>query len=209
MDLKKHGKIFLNGVIVLAPVIVTVWIVGQTILWLDSSILALLQALGWERPVRGIGVLVGAGGIYLVGLLARTWLLRWPVRLAESLVEHIPLVKSLYSSIKDLLQFLGGAETKSRGKPCIISTDDERVAMLGLVTQEQPEDSLAGQMDRVAVYLPMSYQIGGYTVYLPREAVKELEDKSVEELMKLCLTAGIGVRDTRPGPPKTAQEEQE
>jgi len=209
MDLKKHGKVFLNGVIVVAPAIITVWIVGQGIIWLDSNIRNLLHALGWQDPVRGIGVAVGVGGIYVIGLLARTWLLRWPVRLAESLVERIPLVKSLYSSIRDLLQFLGGTEAGSRGKPCVVNTGHGRAAMLGLITQEQPEDALTGEADRVGVYLPMSYQLGGYTLYLPREAVTELEDKSVEDLMKLCMTAGIGAAELQPEPFGTEREKEE
>jgi uncharacterized membrane protein len=208
MRLKKHGKVFLNGIIVVAPAIITIWIVCQGVLWLDDNIRNLLQALGWEDPVRGIGVAIGVGGIYVVGLLARTWLLRWPVQLAESVVERIPLVKSLYSAIKDLLQFLGGAEAGSRGKPCMVNSEDGRTAMLGLITQEQPEAALAGEGDRVAVYMPMSYQIGGYTLYLPRDAVTELEDKSVEDLMKLCMTAGIGAAELQPEPFSSEQREE-
>ena len=64
--------------------------------------------------------------------------------------------------------------------------------LLGLITQEQPGKFLPDDRDRIAVYLPMSYQIGGYTLFLPRDRVQEMPDMSVEDLMKLTLTAGIG-----------------
>ncbi len=190
MDLKKHGTILLNGIVVVAPIIVTAYIVVRGVLWLESRMHDLLQGvLGVWFP--GLGILAGVVAIYVVGLLARTWLLRAPIRLAEALVERIPLVKSLYSSVRDLLQFLGGTEAESRGKPCIVKDQDGQALMLGLVTQEKPEKYLP-EGGRVAVYLPMSYQLGGFTVYLPPERVEELPDVSVEELLKLSLTAGVG-----------------
>ncbi len=196
--MRKHLKIFANGIIVAAPAIITIYVVGAAVWWLDQTIRQGIQAL-WQETFPelanvppGLGILIGLGGIYLVGLLARTWLLRWPLHLAESLVERIPLVKSLYSSVRDLLQFLGGAEEASRGKPCVVRSEEGTAVMLGLITQEQPERFLPGDPDRVAVYLPMSYQLGGYTLYVPPDRVEQLPDTTVEELLKLCLTAGVG-----------------
>ncbi|MFO8007038.1 MAG: DUF502 domain-containing protein [Candidatus Brocadiia bacterium] len=196
--MKKHLKIFVNGIIVVAPAIITIYVLGAAIWWLDQTIRKGIQAVWADRFAEladvpyGVGILIGLGGIYLVGLLARTWLLRWPLNVAESLVERIPLVKSLYSSVRDLLQFLGGAEEASRGKPCVVRSEEGNAVMLGLITQEEPERFLPGDPDRIAVYLPMSYQLGGYTLYVPPDRVEKLPDTTVEELLKLCLTAGVG-----------------
>ena len=192
MSVKQHGKVFLNGVIVVAPVIVTVYVVVSAAIWLGTTVAALLRRAGWAEPLPGLGIVIALAAIYVVGLLARTWLLRWPLRLAEAIVDRIPLVKSLYSSVRDLLQFLGGTKEESRGKPCVVRSPDGRLVMLGIITQQQPGSFLPADQERVAVYLPMSYQLGGYTAYLPADWVEELEGTSVEELMKLCLTAGVG-----------------
>ncbi|MHC4591146.1 MAG: DUF502 domain-containing protein [Planctomycetota bacterium] len=192
MGLRKHGAILLEGFVIVAPIILTVYVVGASIWWLDRTARLGLTKLGWEEPLPGFGVLVGLAAIYAVGLLAHSWLLGGVIGLGERLVERIPLVKSLYSAVRDLLQFLGGTKAESRGKPAIVKLEDGKVVMLGLITQEQPQQFLPGDGQRVAVYLPMSYQIGGYTVFVPRSAVEEIEGLSVEDLMKLTLTAGVG-----------------
>ena len=142
-----------------------------------------------------IGIVVGVIAIYAVGLLARSWLFRWPLRIAEAVVERIPLVKSLYSALRDLLQFLGGQEAASRGKPCVWKASGGRTQLLGLITQEEPQKFLPDdEQGRIAVYLPMSYQLGGFTFYVPPDEVEEVKGMTVEELLKLALTAGIGAR---------------
>lgn len=191
MSLKKHGKVMLNGVVVIAPVLITVYVVVAAILWLDGTVRQGLDAV-LHRSFPGLGVVVGVGAIYLIGLLARSWLFGWAIGLGEGMVERIPLVKSLYSALRDMMQFLGGTEAESRGKPAVVQFEEGKLSLLGLITQEQTGGLVPGDGDRVAVYLPMSYQLGGYTVYVPRAAVKELEQMSVEDLLKLSLTAGVG-----------------
>jgi uncharacterized membrane protein len=204
VNLKKQGAIFLNGVMVVAPVVVTVYVVVKALVLLDSKIGVLLPEGAGGQPIRGLGVVVGVAGIYVTGLLARTWILRWPLRVAETVVERIPLVKSLYSAVRDLLQFLGGTDKESRGKPCVVRVMDGKALVLGLVTRQEPVSLVPGEARRMAVYLPMSYQLGGYTVYVPPELVVPLEGTSVEELLKLCLTAGVGQRSARRPTGRTA-----
>jgi uncharacterized membrane protein len=216
MRLRQHGRIFLNGLIVLVPILITVY-VAWTALWgLDMLVRKALKPV-WtgpmqglsEAPVPGIGILVGVVAIYAVGLLARSWLLRWPLRIAEGIVERIPLVKSLYSAVRDLLQFLGGQEAASRGRPCVWKAAGGRTHLLGLITQERPQKFLPGDEEgRIAVYLPMSYQLGGFTFFVPAEEVEELEDMTVEELLKLALTAGIGAKAMRVPPALRREQEQ-
>jgi uncharacterized membrane protein len=192
MNLKKHGVIFANGVIVVAPILVTVYVLGMAMWWLDSTIRKGLDyMLGLSFP--GLGLAVAVPLIYLVGLLARTWLFRTLIATGEAIVERIPLIKSLYSSVKDLLQFLGGTDAKRHGKAVALRSKDGTSRMLGIMTQEDPEAFLPDAGDSVGVYLPMSYQIGGFTVYVPRESVEDIEGVDVEDLLKLSMTAGVGV----------------
>ncbi len=203
MNLKKHGTILLNGFIVVAPLLVTVYVVVTALLGLDRLVRAALKPLWfgplerlseqihWEGPLPGIGIVVGVAAIYVIGLVARSWFFGSLMRLGEKIVDRIPLVKSVYAAVRDLLQFLGGTK-EERGRPAIFTSKDGAVQLLGLVTQEQPEKFLPGAEGRVAVYLPMSYQIGGFTVFVDRDAVQEIKGLTVEDLLKLSLTAGIG-----------------
>ena len=192
MDLKKHGKIFLNGLAIITPLVITIAVVVASVRWLDRTMQAAFEAL-FHFYLPGLGFVAAFATIYVVGLLARSWLLTQFIRLAEAIVERIPLVKSLYSAVRDLMQFLSGGDAESRGKPCIVRYGDGDGRLLGLVTTENPQRFLPDDGEgRIAVYLPLSYQLGGFTLYVPRQRVQIIEGMSVEELLKLCLTAGVG-----------------
>ena len=192
------GMTFVNGLIVVTPIILTCYVVGGALWWLDIRLRRVLDyVLGSSYP--GLGIAVGVAGIYLTGVLARTWLFRTLVRIGESVVDRVPLVKSLYSAVRDLLRFLGGSDTAGRGSPAVLDLDDGAVKMLCIRTQEAAQSFMPAGEDRVGVYLPMSYQLGGFTLYVPRDAVQRIEGMSVEELLKLAMTAGIGTGRSKPG----------
>jgi uncharacterized membrane protein len=199
MRAAKHGMTFVNGLIVVTPIIVTCYIVGAALWWLDVR---LRQALGYVLGTSypGLGIGVGMVGIYAVGLLTRTWLFRMLMRTGEKVLARIPLVKSLYSAIRDLLQFLGGSDSESRGRPAILSLRNGAAKMLCIRTQQRARSFMQDDEDLVPVYLPMSFQIGGFTLYVPRETVQEIEGMTVEELLKLAMTAGIGTMEAAKGP---------
>ncbi len=189
--MRSSFKTFIQGLVVVAPAIITVYVCSKSVIWLDQTMRAGLTPLGIDIP--GIGVLAALVGIYLVGLLTKHWIFRSLIQLGESIVDRIPLVKSLYSAIRDLLQFLGGTDSSKKGRPARIHLLDGRVHMLGLITQKTPENFMGeSETRRIAVYLPMSYQIGGFTVYLPEDQVEELSDLTVEDVLKLSMTAGVG-----------------
>jgi len=191
MKSRKHLTIFLQGVAVITPALLTVYICFKAIWWLDSTVRGGLARVT-SVSVPGIGAVVALVAIYMVGLLTRNWLFQKLVGFGEAVVNRIPLVKSIYSAIKDMLQLVGGGEAASRGTAARLTLLDGKVHMLGIVTQKRPE-SLIGDAEegRVGVYLPMSLQIGGFTVYVPHESVEELPDMDVETVMKLSMTAGV------------------
>ena len=86
MNFKRHSKILLNGFVVVAPIIVTLYAVIASLWWLDTTVRAGLARLGWEGAYRGLGIVIGVAGIYVIGLFARTWLLSWPIRIGEAIV---------------------------------------------------------------------------------------------------------------------------
>lgn len=189
---KKFLSTLLQGVAVVVPVGVTIYVCVYAMWWLDETVRSLLErVVHVEVPV--VGFVVGLGTIYVIGLLTRSLLLRKVGRLGEALVERIPLVKSLYGALKDMMMFVGGGDPTSRGVPARLHLMDGKVHMLGIVTQKKPEEQFGREeKGRVAVYLPMSLQIGGFTVFIPEEKVEYMEDMSVETAMRLAMTAGMG-----------------
>jgi len=187
------SRIFLQGLVVIVPVTLT----GAILYWLavtaESFLGGLVQALfpGWHYW-HGLGVLLGVALIFAAGLLMNAWITRRVLVWAESVMERIPVVKSIYSSVRDLVSFVSG---KDRGgfNQVVAVRVAERTQLIGFVTRED-FDSLPPQLgdpqETIAVYLPMSYQIGGYTVYLPRSSVVPM-DISTEDAMRLTLTAGM------------------
>jgi len=192
MGSRKHISIFLQGIAVVVPIGITIYVCAYAMWWLDKMGRRFLkQVVDFDAP--GIGVVVGLAAIYLIGLFTRSLLFRKVGRLGEAVVERIPLVKSLYGALRDMMKFVGGGQPSERGVPARLTLSDGEVHMLGIVTQKQPQDHMGeGEAGRVAVYLPMSLQVGGFTVFVPPENIEYLEDMSVETAMKLSMTAGVG-----------------
>jgi uncharacterized membrane protein len=171
---------FIQGLAVVVPVVFTFYVLYAAVRWLDVSIVSLISNEVSTFP--GMGLAVGILIIYVVGLLTRLYLFRNLVSRAEKMIERLPLVKTLYSSVRDLLQFFSQSDSTPKGTPVRVRlTEDSHV--LGIATV--PSDG-----DRIGVYLPLSYQIGGYFVYLPPSRVSPL-DLDVESTLKLIMTGGL------------------
>ncbi len=108
----------------------------------------------------------------------------------EALLVRIPLVKTLYNSIGEMMSYFGSKESKRQGQ--IVSVEIAGTKLIGLVTRDDFDDlpEGIGKGGDVAVFLPMSYQIGGYTIVLPRSQVTKLS-MTVEEGMRFAVTAGV------------------
>jgi uncharacterized membrane protein len=146
-----------------------------------------------ERYTKGLGMLIGIVLVFAVGLMMNTWVTRRLLARAEALMERIPVIKSIYGSIRDLASFLSKHGSKGRFQHVVTVSIADNMRLVGLVTRENTTE-LPGKRSAteeiVGVYLPMSYQIGGYTVFVPRSAVERI-DMSVEDAMRFVLTAGM------------------
>lgn len=188
------SKTFIRGLMVLLPVALTLYIVY----WLGSSAEAtlgkLLQRLLPESTYFfGMGMLAGTILIFAIGLLTRVWLARKFGAMIDTLLEKLPLFKTLYSSIRDLFGLFSGDSKDQLGQVVSVEFEFGQFSMLGFVTRENFDDmsDVSGGEGRVAVFLPMSYQVGGFTLMLPKSALTPV-DMTVEECMKFAMTAGVG-----------------
>lgn len=188
-SLKKLGNLFLQGLIAVLPIVATLailfWLGTYTEAFL-GGILKLILPADWYWP--GMGFLAGLVVVFVVGLLVDAYLFQRFGEIAEGILMRIPVVKTIYNGIRDIAHFLTPSdERKEIGVPVLVRLTDE-MRVIGFVTgTKMPYEC---EEESVAVYMPMSYQIGGYTVYIPKSRIEPL-NMPVEQAMRMVLTAGM------------------
>lgn len=194
--LDNFWRTFLAGLATLLPIAITLYAVWWLIAWAERFFGQLVRVIlpsGWYVP--GIGVVIAIGAVFLFGAFLKWWLVSRLVTLGEQLLERIPLVKTLYTGLRDLLQFISRGGGRADLKHVVSIEIQPEVHMIGFVTDQNagrsfPELARGEEDPLVTVYVPLGYQVGGHTLYLPRSRLTEL-DISVEEGMRVALTAGV------------------
>ena len=196
--MKKLGTLFLQGLIAILPIALTVYLVYWLATFAESVLgKAMRFVIGDTYYVPGLGVLAGFLITVGIGVLLRIWLFRKVFSLGETLLQQIPGIKSLYGSIRDMVGLFDASKQKEFDKTVMVAPlTDENVRLMGLVTREDFTDLAEGIGDEqtVAVYLPMSYQLGGFTVMVPKAKVRPV-DMRVDQAMQFILTAAVAAKD--------------
>jgi uncharacterized membrane protein len=187
------GKLFLKGLAVVIPVALTLailWWMAAGAEHLVGSILKFTLPDGWYVP--GMGMVSGLVLITLIGLLSHVLIFQKLFNLGDAIFNRLPLVKTIYTAIKDFIGYLNPDKDNAMSKVVMVQLPGQAFQLIGFVTREQFDDLPFTPLaeDPVAVYMPMSYQIGGYTLFLPRSALTPL-DIPFETAMRLVLTGGI------------------
>lgn len=189
--MRKIWNTMLKGLVALLPIGLTVYLVYWLALaaeTLFSRLLKLVIPAGAYWP--GLGLVAGLVVLYLAGLAVNAYVVRRALRLSDELFARIPVVKTFYVAIRDFMTFFPSAGKGSDLKRVVLVPFGPGKA-IGFVTAESSAAlGVAEGDDLVAVYLPMSYMIGGYTVFLPRELI-EPTSMSVEAGMRLALMGGV------------------
>lgn len=192
--------IFVQGLIALLPLAVTIAILW----WLGITAERTLGgAIRWALPeewyVRGMGIAAGVIVIFLVGVLMNIYGVPKLIRLGEKFIGRIPLVKTVYGAVRDLLGFFSQpGSDRAVSKVVIVTFGTSDVRAVGLLTRERFEDlpqGLGGE-GYVVVFFPYSYQVGGFTMILPRTSVQPL-DMRLEDAMRFIVTAGAKAGESR------------
>jgi uncharacterized membrane protein len=193
-------RTLLKGLVVVVPVGATLYVLW----WLGASAEALLappleRVLPAGGPLRyrpGMGVLLGLAAVFCIGLLTYTLAFRKVLGWAEALLERVPLVKSLYGGLRDVMNLMSRAQEVAKLNQVVSIELGGDLRLLGFVTQAEAgaiPPPLGEGADRVAVYLPMSYQLGGYTVFVERRRLRAI-DMSIEDGMRYALTAAMSAK---------------
>jgi uncharacterized membrane protein len=192
MAMRKLWNLLMKGLAAVLPIGLTLYLV----IWLGTSAESLLRdVITLILPERhywpGLGLIAGFVLLVIAGLVVNAYVVRWFLAQWDRFLERIPLVKTVYGALRDLVKFLPAAG-KRRDLQRVVLAQFGDAQAIGFVTRESVGDlgfEVPGD-GMVAVYFPMSYQIGGYTLYMPRRRLQPLS-MGVEEAMRLVLTGGI------------------
>ena len=189
---RKLSRTFFTGLLAVLPIMVTLavvmWLIGVADSFFGGVVrLFLPNTASWP----GAGLLVSLVVIFVIGLLMQAVFFREFVKWTEEQLERVPLIKTVYSAVRDLTGFFSKKSQSNFGQVVMLTVPNLPFKLLGFITVENlVAFGLAKDQDTVAVYLPMSYQIGGYTIMVSREHLTVV-DMSFEDAMRFLITAGM------------------
>ncbi|MCU4174457.1 DUF502 domain-containing protein [Carboxylicivirga sp. N1Y90] len=189
--MKKLIRYFLQGILYIAPIAVTIYVFVVAFIWLDGLLRNLeifKKGPFSEYSFPGIGLLIIVITITIVGFLGQRFITTPISNAFERLLKRAPLIKVIYSSVKDLLSAFVGKERKFE-KPVLVTLDKEGILeRLGFITATDLAD--LGIEEKIAVYLPSSYGVLGELYIVPSENVKPIDANSAD-VMKFIVSGGV------------------
>ncbi|MGB7316526.1 MAG: DUF502 domain-containing protein [Planktotalea sp.] len=207
---------FLTGLVVIAPVSLTIWLIWSVIGWIDGVVLPLVPYTFQPEKyiginLRGVGVIIFLLFTIVVGWVAKGLLGRSLIRFAESIVESVPVVRSIYSGVKQIAETVFAQTERSFEKACLFEYPRKGIWAIGFVSTTAKGEiarSANTSGDLVSIFVPTTPNpTSGFLLFFPREDIIELE-MSVEDAAKLVISAGLvypNPKDPTKPPAKPAQ----
>jgi len=200
-------KYFFRGLITVLPLALTIYLLYIFLAWTEAVALTFLRPFIGGFYVPGMGLALGILGILAIGYLVSKQRVQRFLTVVEMPFTNLPVVKSIYSSLKSFADYFSPSSKNTAQQVVILRLPGQQLELVGLVTRRSMEGLPEGftQGDRVAVYLPMGYMIGGYTVFVPQDWVQPI-DMSVEEAMRSSLIAWMArAEHPRPAAPTVVE----
>lgn len=188
--LHRLSQYFFRGLMAFLPLAITVYVLVLFVTWIERSAMHLLRPFTGEFYLPGLGIALGALLILALGMLMSLRITGHLLSYVELPFTNLPVVKSIYSSLKNFADYFSPHEQDAQ-QVVLLRLPGHEMSTVGLITRQSMRGLPAGLAeleDQVAVYLPMGYMIGGYTVFVPRSWTTPV-DMSVEEAMRLALIA--------------------
>ena len=201
--MRKILTLTMSGLVTVLPLALTVyviwWLVNTVEGWLRRALIA-LHIVSPEHYWPGLGLITGFLILLAVGSLVNAYAGKILLKYWDEFLGRIPFIKTLYGGFRDVLSLLPSGSGEKRDLQRVVLARFGDVHAIGFVTREDVPPALLahGGEHWVTVYFPMSYAFGGYTLYLPRERLEAL-DISVEDAMRLAITAGLTATTNRHG----------
>ncbi|HVF97877.1 MAG TPA: DUF502 domain-containing protein [Flavisolibacter sp.] len=182
---------FLQGLLVMAPVAITIYAVYSVVSFIDNQVpIFTTRDADGRMYVRnyGLGFVLVIGALILTGYLSAFFIQNRMFNLFDSVLKRTPGIRFIYSTTKEFFEAFAG-EKKKFNKPVLANLDDNDVWRVGFITQEEAADF--GFTDYVAVYIPMSYSIAGNVYLLPRARVRRVTNINATDAMKFAISGGV------------------
>ena len=191
-------NLFFQGLIILAPIIITTWAVVSLFKFIDGILpnlihvlfpdLVKLDALGSPEKVPGLGFLIVILIVLVVGYISHSFIVSKLIEWFDLILEKTPGVKIIYSTVKDLMEAFAGNKRKFN-KSVLVSIESIDVWRIGFITQT---DALKfGLSDFVTVYVPHSYAFSGVLYFVRKDRIRQLDGISSAEAMKFTISGGV------------------
>ena len=191
--MKFIGRNMLTGLVAILPVFLTLYLLYWFAVTAETALGNMIRVvLPDDFYWPGMGLVATLLAVFLLGLLMHAYVFRRLFARVEQLLYHMPLIKTVYSAIRDFFNYFSPTSKREFEQVVSVSIGDTGMQVIGFVTQavsERLPEDFRGE-DSILVYLPLSYMIGGYAVLIPRSAVRPL-DMNMEEAMRFTLTAGV------------------
>ncbi|HEV2482825.1 MAG TPA: DUF502 domain-containing protein [Puia sp.] len=195
---KNLARLFLQGLLILAPISVTIWILYSAFFLIDGILPGMVysvapkllgtDASGMPRRIPGLGFVVFIGIALIVGYISPSWIVSRLVEIGENLLERTPGIKFIYSTVKDFFEAFAGNKRKFT-KSVLVSIAEPDVWQVGFITQEELHEF--DLQEYVAVYVPQSYAFAGHLYFVKRDRVRILTDISSADAMKFAISGGV------------------
>ncbi|MBK8841194.1 MAG: DUF502 domain-containing protein [Hyphomonadaceae bacterium] len=202
---------FFAGVVVAAPIGITIWLVWSFVSFVDQHIKPLIpRALNPETyldfGLPGLGIVVAVIGLIVLGAFAANLFGRWALRAGERLVARVPLVRSIYAVLKQVIETFASSDASSFKEAVLVEYPGKGLWVIGFVTSRTPDPEILKTVpDAVAVLVPASPNPAmGQLVYVSPARLQKL-DMSVEKAAKLVISFGILSETTELGARPTDQ----
>jgi uncharacterized membrane protein len=188
---------FFAGVVVAAPVAITIWLVWSVVVLIDTQIVPLIPTawnpetyLSFELP--GLGIITAVVALTVLGALATNFFGRQMVRWGELVLARVPLVRSIYSILKQVVETIASNDASSFKEAVLVEYPGKGLWVIGFITSPTPDTEIAGPLEGVVgVFVPSSPNPAmGQLVYVTPERIRPL-DMPVEKAAKLVISFGI------------------
>lgn len=195
--IKRITDIFFRGLLTLLPIVITFYLIYTGVVILENLLGQFLRNLLNELYIPGLGLLTTLIIIFIFGLFLTHFISKSIWEQIEKRLTQVPLIKALYSPLKDLMGLFGGKGQKDL-KSVVMVELAHGAHVVGLVTRDYfgdvqgaTEDGIKSIFDeKVAVYIPLSYALGGFTILMDRSKIKKI-NIPVEKALSLAITGWV------------------
>lgn len=180
-------KMLKRGAFALAPITITLALLIWFFSFMEDLFRPPIKLVLGTHYIPGMGVLLALIIILIIGAVLNTWITKKLVIYWERIVKKIPILKTVYFKVQDIFQFIAPEKEKESGK--VVKVNFHGVEQIGIVSQDMLDHDKLGTTDHVAIYFPMSYQMGGYMALVPRKAATPI-NMTIKEAIEFVITAG-------------------